>query len=191
MKSTKIIVVDLDGTLTFSDTLYESIIALFRNKPFLIFNLPLGLAKGIAYLKLKVAEIISELHTNAISTISLLTIIANRFEAKKEGIICVISSVAGDRGRASNYVYGSAKAMITSFTSGLRQRLNKSNVSVVTIKPGLIDTPMTSKFKKGFFWVKPNTVAIKIVKAIQKKKNRSLYSKFLVDSNDSHQSCTK
>ena len=117
-----------------------------------------------------VAETISELHTNAISTISLLTIIANRFEAKKEGIICVISSVAGDRGRASNYVYGSAKAMITSFTSGLRQRLNKSNVSVVTIKPGLIDTPMTSKFKKGFFWVKPNTVAIKIVKAIQKKK---------------------
>jgi len=56
MKSTKIIVVDLDGTLTFSDTLYESIIALFRNKPFLIFNLPLWLAKGIAYLKLKVAE---------------------------------------------------------------------------------------------------------------------------------------
>ena len=117
-----------------------------------------------------VAETLSELHTNAISTISLLTIIANRFEAKKEGVICVISSVAGDRGRASNYVYGSAKAMITSFTSGLRQRLNKSNVSVVTIKPGLIDTPMTSKFKKGFFWVKPNTVAIKIVKAIQKKK---------------------
>jgi len=117
-----------------------------------------------------VAETLSELHTNAISTISLLTIIANRFEAKKEGIICVISSVAGDRGRASNYVYGSAKAMITSFTSGLRQRLNKSNVSVVTIKPGLIDTPMTSKFKKGFFWVKPNTVAMKIVKAIHKKK---------------------
>lgn len=117
-----------------------------------------------------VVETLSEIHTNAISTISLLTIIANRFEVKKEGTICVISSVAGDRGRASNYVYGSAKAMITSFTSGLRQRLNKSNVSVVTIKPGLIDTPMTSKFKKGFFWVKPNTVAMKIVKAIHKKK---------------------
>jgi len=118
-----------------------------------------------------VAETLSELHTNAISTISLLTIIANRFEAKKEGIICVISSVAGDRGRASNYVYGSAKAMITAFTSGLRQRLYKSNVAIITIKPGYVDTPMTSNFKKGLLWIKPHEVASKIVKAIDRKKS--------------------
>ena len=117
-----------------------------------------------------VSETLAEIQTNALSTISLLTLIANRFEAKREGTICVISSVAGDRGRASNYVYGSAKAMITAFTSGLRQRLYKSNVAVVTIKPGFVDTPMTAEFKKGFLWAKPKKIAVNIVKAIDKKK---------------------
>ena len=117
-----------------------------------------------------VSETLAEIQTNSLSTISLLTLIANRFEAKKEGTICVISSVAGDRGRASNYVYGSAKAMVTAFTSGLRQRLHKSNVAVVTIKPGFVDTPMTAAFKKGFLWAKPNAVAVKIVEAIDKNK---------------------
>jgi len=120
--------------------------------------------------ELSVEKTLDEIQTNALSAISLLTLIANRFEAKKEGSICVISSVAGDRGRSSNYVYGSAKAMLTAFTSGLRQRLYKSNVAVVTIKPGFVDTPMTSEFKKGFLWAKPKTVASKIVKAIDVKK---------------------
>ena len=119
--------------------------------------------------ELSVHETLAEIQTNALSTISLLTLIANRFEARKSGTICVISSVAGDRGRASNYVYGSAKAMVTAFTSGLRQRLYKSNVSVVTIKPGFVDTPMTREFKKGLLWTKPNVVAALIVKAIDKK----------------------
>ena len=118
-----------------------------------------------------VEETLAEIKTNALSTISLLTLIANRFEAKKDGTIAVISSVAGDRGRASNYIYGSAKAMITTFTSGLRQRLHKSNVSVVTIKPGFVDTPMTSEIKKGLLWVKPASVVTKIVKAIDTKKD--------------------
>jgi len=121
--------------------------------------------------ELSVHETLAEIQTNALSTISLLTLIANRFEAKKSGTICVISSVAGDRGRASNYVYGSAKAMVTAFTSGLRQRLYKSNVSVVTIKPGFVDTPMTTGFKKGVLWAKPTTVAVSIVKAIDKNKS--------------------
>tara|TARA_A200000113_G_scaffold156810_1_gene141437 strand:- start:2583 stop:3320 length:738 start_codon:yes stop_codon:yes gene_type:complete len=117
-----------------------------------------------------VEDTLQEIQTNALSTISFLTLIANKFEAKKSGTICVISSVAGDRGRASNYVYGSAKAMVTAFTSGLRQRLYKSNVSVVTIKPGFVDTPMTSEFKKGFLWAKPSVVAALIVKAIGERK---------------------
>ena len=120
--------------------------------------------------QLSVHETLAEIQTNALSTISLLTLIANRFEAKQSGTICVISSVAGDRGRASNYVYGSAKAMVTAFTSGLRQRLYKSNVSVVTIKPGFVDTPMTSELKKGILWAKPNIVSALIVKAIDKNK---------------------
>lgn len=118
-----------------------------------------------------VEETLMEINTNAISTISLLTIIANRFEAKQKGTIAVISSVAGDRGRASNYIYGSSKAMVTAFTSGLRQRLHKSNVAVVTIKPGFVETPMTAEFKKGLLWAKPATVASKIVKAIDQHKN--------------------
>ena len=116
-----------------------------------------------------VEETLAEIETNALSTISLLTLIANRFEVKQEGTIAIISSVAGDRGRASNYVYGSAKAMITAFSSGLRQRLHSSNVAVVTIKPGFVDTPMTAKFKKGPLWATPEYVAKKIVRAIDSK----------------------
>ena len=120
--------------------------------------------------ELSVNQTLQEIQTNALSTVSLLTLIANRFEAKRDGTICVISSVAGDRGRASNYVYGAAKAMVTAFTSGLRQRLHKSNLAVVTIKPGFVDTPMTAEFKKGLLWAKPNMVATKIVIAIDKKR---------------------
>jgi decaprenylphospho-beta-D-erythro-pentofuranosid-2-ulose 2-reductase len=112
-----------------------------------------------------------EIKTNTLSVIALLTDLANRFEAKGSGTITVISSVAGDRGRASNYVYGSAKAMVTAFASGLRQRLHKSNVTVITIKPGFVNTPMTAEFKNGLLLVKPATVAAKIVKAIDEKKS--------------------
>lgn len=118
-----------------------------------------------------VDETLAEIQTNALSTIALLTLIANRFEAQRNGTIAVISSVAGDRGRASNYVYGSAKAMVTTFISGLRQRLHKSNVAVVTIKPGFVDTPMTAEFKKGLLWAQPQTVAAKIVKAMDQRKD--------------------
>ena len=121
---------------------------------------------------------LKEINTNALSTIALLTIIASEFETKKNGTIAVISSVAGERGRAGNYIYGSAKAMVTTFTSGLRQRLCKSNVAVITIKPGFVDTPMTSKFKKGFLWAKAPKVAEKIVKAIDKKKNQIYVPQF-------------
>jgi len=109
---------------------------------------------------------VQELHTNAISIAALLTNIATRFEARRAGTIAVISSVAGDRGRQSNYVYGSAKALVTAFTSGLRQRLYKSGVQVITVKPGFVDTPMTAAFRKGFLWAKPDQVAAGIVHAI-------------------------
>ncbi|MEE2769547.1 MAG: SDR family oxidoreductase [Pseudomonadota bacterium] len=124
-----------------------------------------------------VEETMLEINTNALSIISLLTLISNRFEARGSGEIAVISSVAGVRGRASNYVYGSAKAMINAFTSGMRQRLEKSNVAVITIKPGFVDTPMTADFKKGLLWSKPASVGAGIVKAIDKRKNE-LYVPF-------------
>lgn len=110
-----------------------------------------------------------EIKTNALSVISLLTQLTNRFEIEKSGTIAVISSVAGDRGRQSNYIYGCAKAMVSSFTSGLRQRLYKTGVSIVTIKPGFIDTPMTADFTKGILWVKPEKVAQSIAKICDAK----------------------
>jgi decaprenylphospho-beta-D-erythro-pentofuranosid-2-ulose 2-reductase len=61
--------------------------------------------------------------------------------------------------------------MVTTFTSGLRQRLYKSGVSVVTIKPGFVDTPMTAFFKKGLLWSKPAAVAAEIILSIDKKKD--------------------
>lgn len=121
--------------------------------------------------ELSVEQTLAEIKTNALSCIGLLTYLANYFEARRSGVIAVISSVAGDRGRASNYVYGSAKTMITEFTSGLRQRLHASNVTVTTIKPGFVDTPMTAEFKKGILWAKPANVATSITKAIDAKKD--------------------
>ena len=113
-----------------------------------------------------VSSALDEIKTNAISTIALLTEISKILSKKKSGTIAVITSVAGDRGRASNYVYGSAKAMVSTFLSGLRQRLDKSNISVVDIKPGFIDTPMTKNYKKNFLWSSPEKISPKIVKAI-------------------------
>jgi decaprenylphospho-beta-D-erythro-pentofuranosid-2-ulose 2-reductase len=112
---------------------------------------------------------LQEINTNALSVVALLTRIANRLAQRRAGTIAVISSVAGDRGRGSNYVYGSAKAMVTAFLSGLRQRLGKVGVNVVTIKPGFVDTPMTAAFAKGPLWARPDRVAAGIVRAIEKQ----------------------
>ena len=112
-----------------------------------------------------------ELNTNAMSTLSLLTHLANQFEAQKSGTIAVITSVAGDRGRQSNYIYGSAKGMVSIFLQGLRNRLHKSGVNVLDIKPGFVDTPMTTHFKKGLLWVQPDTIAKDIIKGVDKNKS--------------------
>ncbi len=114
---------------------------------------------------------LEELQTNCLSVLSFLTLIANRFEAQQSGTIAVISSVAGDRGRQSNYIYGTAKGALTIFLQGLRNRLHKAGVQVLTIKPGFVDTPMTREFKKGLLWVKPQVIAAGIVRAVDSRKN--------------------
>lgn len=119
-----------------------------------------------------VERMLGEIQTNSLSTVSLLTLVANRFEVQGSGVIAAISSVAGDRGRQSNYVYGAAKGLITLFMQGLRNRLAQKGVSVVTIKPGFVDTPMTANFeKKGALWAQPETIAKGIVKAIEKRRD--------------------
>ncbi|MFR0689047.1 SDR family oxidoreductase [Enterobacterales bacterium AE_CKDN230030158-1A_HGKHYDSX7] len=117
------------------------------------------------------AATLSELNTNALSVISLLTPLANYFEKQGHGSIAVISSVAGDRGRQSNYVYGTAKGALSIFLQGLRNRLFKSGVQVLTIKPGFVDTPMTAAFPKGPLWATPEKVAGDIDKAIARGKD--------------------
>lgn len=91
-----------------------------------------------------VEAMLREIGTNGLSVVALLTRLANLMEAQRNGTIAVISSVAGDRGRPSNYVYGTAKAMVTTFCEGLRARLFKAGVHVLTVKPGFVDTPMTA-----------------------------------------------
>jgi len=114
---------------------------------------------------------LKELSTNALSVVSLGTLLANRLEAQGRGCLAVISSVAGDRGRQSNYVYGTAKATVTAFLSGLRNRLQRSGVRVLTVKPGMVDTPMTAGMKKGPLFASPETVAAGIVRAVDKGKD--------------------
>lgn len=109
--------------------------------------------------------------TNGTSTIALMTRLAGVFEAQGEGTLAVISSVAGDRGRASNAVYGAAKAAVTTYASALRQRLGRHGVNVLTIKPGFVDTPMTRHLAKGALWAKPDAVAAGIVRAVERRRS--------------------
>jgi len=109
-----------------------------------------------------------EFATNGTSVIALGIALAQRLQAP--ATLAVISSVAGDRGRASNALYGSAKAAVTAFTSGLRQALHASGVNVLTIKPGFVDTPMTAAFRKGALWATPEQVARGIERAVARRR---------------------
>ncbi len=112
-----------------------------------------------------------EFAVNGTSTIALSNLIAQKLQAQGHGMLAVISSVAGDRGRAGNYLYGAAKAAVSTYLSGLRQRLNKQGVNVLTIKPGFVDTPMTAQFKKGALWATPEAVARGIMRAMDRRRS--------------------
>ena len=121
---------------------------------------------------------IEEFTSNGLSTIALLTPLANRMEQQGHGTIAVISSVAGDRGRQSNYLYGAAKASVTTFCEGLRARLFKRGVHVLTVKPGFVDTPMTQGLPlPGLLVSSPDKVARCIVKGVSRGSN-SIYTPF-------------
>ena len=107
-----------------------------------------------------------EIEINGLSVVALATRLGEKFEAQGRGSLAVIGSVAGDRGRQSNYVYGAAKGMVSLFLQGLRNRLARKGVQVLTIKPGFVDTPMTAAFSKGALWAKPAGIAGGIVRAI-------------------------
>ncbi len=114
---------------------------------------------------------LQEFSINGSSVISLLSLLAEQFTLQRCGSLALISSVAGDRGRPSNYLYGSAKAAVSAFCEGLHARLFKIGVHVITIKPGFVDTPMTQGLTlPKVLVVPPEYVAKQIVSAINNKK---------------------
>jgi short-subunit dehydrogenase len=108
------------------------------------------------------------IHTNYTAPASLLTWLANYCAQRHAGTLAVITSVAGERGRKSNYVYGSAKAGLTAFTDGLRNRIDREGVRVMTIKPGPVRTSMTEGIKGNEKFADPEAVAATLVKAIDR-----------------------
>ena len=136
--------------------------------------------------ELKVSNTVNIIRTNYEGVVSIFGLLANFFLKRGSGTLIGISSVAGDRGRASNYIYGSAKAGLTAFLSGLRNRLHPFNVKVITVKPGYVSTKMTSdlnlpkslttnskkvadhiyfayKYKKNIIYIKPNWKYIMLI----------------------------
>ena len=111
------------------------------------------------------------LRTNLLSAVSLVTWLANYFEQRGSGTIAVISSVAGDRGRKMNYAYGTSKAALTTFLQGVRNRVDRKGVNVLTIKPGFVATPMTAHLPGGILFATPERVGRGIVKAIDGRKD--------------------
>jgi len=119
---------------------------------------------------------VRQLYNNFVSAAALLTIFANHFEQKREGCIAVITSVAGERGRRSNYVYGSAKGGLSLFVQGLRSRLYPSGVRVITIKPGPVKTRMTDHMSNRRIFADAAQVAGDIHRALKRGKPEILYT---------------
>ena len=117
------------------------------------------------------------LHTNLTAPVSLLTWLANYCVQRRAGTLAVISSVAGDRGRKSNYVYGASKAGLSAFLGGLRNRVDREGVTVLTIKPGPVKTGMTAGMKGSEKFADVNAVAKTIASAIEAGKD-TLYVPF-------------
>lgn len=120
---------------------------------------------------------LNTISVNYIGAVSILNIISNDMEKNEKGFIIGISSVAGDRGRKANYIYGSSKAAFSTYLSGLRNRLYKSKVHVLTVKPGFVNTKMTVNLNlPAKLTAEPEDVANDIYNAQQKGKD-ILYTK--------------
>jgi len=117
------------------------------------------------------------LYTNFVAPVSLLTWLANYCVQRHHGTLAVISSVAGDRGRKSNYLYGSSKAGLSAFLGGLRNRIDREGVTVLNIKPGPVKTAMTASMPGSEKFADVNKVAKTIVSAIDAKAD-NLYVPF-------------
>ena len=170
VKLVELDILDYENHRTFYDQLEEK---------------PLGVISAVGYLgdQEKAQSDFSEaqkiINTNYTGVVSLFNVIAEDFEKRRNGFMVGISSVAGDRGRKSNYVYGSAKAALTAYLSGLRNRLHDAQVHVLTVKPGFVDTKMTEDMDlPEKLTAQPEEVAEDIYTAQQKSKN-IVYTKWI------------
>lgn len=170
IKTVELDILDYESHQTFYDQLEEK---------------PLGVISAVGYLgdqdkaqaDFQESKLIMD--TNYTGVVSLFNIVANDFKHRRSGFIIGISSVAGDRGRKSNYIYGSAKAALTAYLSGLRNRLYDAQVHVMTVKPGFVATKMTEDMDlPEKLTAQPGEVAVDIYKAQQKNIN-VIYTKWI------------
>jgi decaprenylphospho-beta-D-erythro-pentofuranosid-2-ulose 2-reductase len=117
-----------------------------------------------------------ELQVDFVSAAAILTSFATELERRRTGCIAAITSVAGDIGRRSNYVYGSAKGGLSLFLQGLRSRLYAAGVRVITIKPGPVQTPMTDGLPHAAHFADPQQVARDIVRGLERRAPDVLYT---------------
>jgi len=154
---------DFSGHQNFYDTL--------ENKPDIVMAC-FGYMGDQDEARVSLDEVRKTIDINFTGMVSILNIAAADFEQQGEGSIVAISSVAGDRGRQSNYIYGSAKAGLTAYLSGLRNRLAKKGVHVMTVKPGFARTKMTENLDlPGVLTASPEQIADAIYKGLEKKRN--------------------
>lgn len=111
------------------------------------------------------------MRVNATAAIVMMSLAARQFVKQGAGQVVAIGSVAGDRGRATNALYGAAKSALATFSSGLGQDMQGRGVHILCVKPGLVDTPMTAAFEKGPLWSAPARVAKDVERAMRKKRS--------------------
>jgi decaprenylphospho-beta-D-erythro-pentofuranosid-2-ulose 2-reductase len=127
-----------------------------------------GLLPEQAVVARDVREARAAIDVNFTGAVSLLTLAANQLAARGDGFVVGIGSVAGDRGRQSNYVYGSAKGALAVYLQGLRNRLWHEGVRVVTVKPGFVDTAMTYGLPGMFLVTDPERVGEAVARAVER-----------------------
>lgn len=116
------------------------------------------------------------LKINTLSPAVLMTELAQLMLSQGSGTIVVLSSVAGDRGRPSNYVYGASKTLLSVLGEGMALKLKERGVKVLVVKPGFVDTKMTAAFKKGALWASAAQVGASIVTAVKAGKSGVIYT---------------
>jgi decaprenylphospho-beta-D-erythro-pentofuranosid-2-ulose 2-reductase len=114
------------------------------------------------------AAVTDFIQTNFVSAAAWSLAASGILEKQRSGTLIVIGSVAGDRGRRSNFIYGACKGGLAHLIEGIAHKLGAFGARAVIIKPGFVDTPMTAAFDKGLLWAKPDAVAAIIARAVER-----------------------